>query len=129
MDRIFVVPGNHDVDRSLQHYLYGGVQQKLTNQQAVDEFLGNEPDRTALLERQEAFRTFQNQFFVDETTRLTDEKLARVRALDLDGLRISVLELNSAWLSGTDDQAGRLLIGERQMINPGFPRSNQLSWV
>ena len=117
MDRIFVVPGNHDVDRSLQHYLYGGVQQKLTNQQAVDEFLGNEPDRTALLERQEAFRTFQNQFFVDETTRLTDEKLARVRALDLDGLRISVLELNSAWLSGTDDQAGRLLIGERQMIN------------
>ena len=97
--------------------MYEGVLQKLTNQQAVDDFLGREPDRTALLERQAAFFTFQNQLFVDGTTTLTDDKLARVRALDLDGLRICVLELNSAWLSGNKDQAGRLLIGERQMIN------------
>ncbi len=117
MDRIFVVPGNHDVDRSLQEYLYEGVLQKLTNQQAVDEFLGHESDRTALLERQSAFRAFQDQLFVDGATTSTDDKLARVRALDLDGLRICVLELNSAWLSGSKDRAGRLLIGERQMIN------------
>ena len=117
MDRIFVVPGNHDVDRSLQEFLYEGVLQRLTNQQAVDEFLGREPDRTSLLERQAAFRTFQDHVFVDGTTRLTDDSLAHVRALDLDGLRICVLELNSAWLSGNKDQAGRLLIGERQMIN------------
>ena len=117
MDRIFVVPGNHDVDRSLQEYLYEGVLQKLTNQQAVDEFLGHESARTALLERQSAFRAFQDQLFVDGATTSTDDKLARVRALDLDGLRICVLELNSAWLSGSKDRAGRLLIGERQMIN------------
>ena len=117
MDRIFVVPGNHDVDRSLREYLYEGVLQKLTNQQAVDEFLGHESDRTALLERQSAFRAFQDQLFVDGATTSTDDKLARVRALDLDGLRICVLELNSAWLSGSKDRAGRLLIGERQMIN------------
>ena len=117
MDRIFVVPGNHDVDRSLQDYLYEGVLQKLTNQQAVDEFLGHKSDRTALLERQSAFRVFQDQLFVDGATTSTDDKLARVRALDLDGLRICVLELNSAWLSGSKDRAGRLLIGERQMIN------------
>ena len=117
MDRIFVVPGNHDVDRNLKDYLYEGVLQRLTNHQAVDEFLGRESDRAALLERQSAFRIFRDQLFVGGTTSLTDDKLARVRALDLDGLRICVLELNSAWLSGSKDQAGRLLIGERQIIN------------
>ena len=117
MDRIFVSPGNHDVDRSLQEFVYGGVLERLTNQQAVDEFLGREADRTTLLERQAAFRTFRDQLFVDGTTRVTNDNLARVRALDLDGLRICVLELNSAWLSGNKDQTGRLLIGERQMIN------------
>ena len=117
MDRIFVVPGNHDVDRSTQEYLYEGVVQRLTNQEAVDDFLGREPDRAALLQRQSAFRAFQDQLFADGTTRLTDDNLARVRALDVDGLRICVLELNSAWLSGSKDQPGRLLIGERQMIN------------
>ena len=49
MDRIFVSPGNHDVDRSLQEFVYGGVLERLTNQQAVDEFLGREADRTTLL--------------------------------------------------------------------------------
>ena len=117
MERIFVVPGNHDVDRSLQEYLYEGVLQRLTNQQAVDEFLGHESARTALLERQSAFRDFQEELFVDGATTFTDDKLARVRALNLDGLRICVLELNSAWLSGSRDRAGRLLVGERQVIN------------
>ena len=117
MDRIFVVPGNHDVDRSLQEYLYEGVLQKLTNQQAVDEFIGHESARTALLERQSAFRAFQEGLFVDGATTVTEDKLARVWALDLDGLRICVLELNSAWLSGSRDRAGRLLVGERQVIN------------
>ena len=114
MDRIFICPGNHDVDRGLQEFLYEGVLQRLTNQQAVDEFLAREADRTSLLGRQAAFRTFQDQLFADGATRLTDDSLARVRALDLDGLRICVLELNSAWLSGSEDQAGRLIIGERQ---------------
>ena len=117
MDRIFVSPGNHDVDRSLQEFVYGGVLDRLTNQQAVDEFLGRETDRTTLLERQAAFRTFRDRLFVDGGTRVTNDNLARVRTLDLDGLRICVLELNSAWLSGHKDQVGRLLIGERQMIN------------
>ena len=117
MDRIFICPGNHDVDRSVQEFVYGGVLERLTNQQAVDEFLGRETDRATLLERQAAFRTFRDQLFIGGAMKETNDNLARVRTLDLDGLRICVLELNSAWLSGNKDQAGRLLIGERQMIN------------
>ena len=111
MDRIFICPGNHDVDRSVQEFVYGGVLEGLTNQQAVDEFLGRDIDRATLLERQAAFRTFRDQLFIDGAIKETNDNLARVRTLDLDGLRICVLELNSAWLSGNKDQAGRLLMG------------------
>ena len=117
LNRIFLVPGNHDVSRDLQEYLYEGVRQTLTDEQAIDDFLGRELDRTALMERQSAFRNFQEQLFVDAPTSNTDDGLARVRLLELDGLRVCVLELNSAWLSGSKDQAGRLLIGDRQIIN------------
>ena len=117
LNRIFVAPGNHDVNRSLQALLYEQVQQELTNQQAVDDFLGNSVDRTYLMERQAAFRAFRDQLFFDDSICATEEGLARVGGFDLDGLRVCVLELNSAWLSGSNDQAGKLIIGERQMIN------------
>ena len=117
LNRFFVVPGNHDVDRDIWPHLYAGVQQQLTNQQAVDEFLGREDERTALMERQSAFRRFQEHRFVDTTATKTADGLARVRILNLGGLRVCILELNSAWLSGSNDRDGNLIVGERQMIN------------
>ena len=117
LNRIFVAPGNHDVNRSLQALLYERIQQELTNQWAVDNFLGNSVDRAYLMERQAAFHTFQDQMFFDDSISETEEGLARVGRLDLDGLRVCVLELNSAWLSGSNDQAGKLIVGERQVIN------------
>ena len=117
MNRIFVAPGNHDVDRSLQTHLYEQTLEEITNQLAVDDFLGNEVDRGSLMERQEAFRVFRDQMFFNDSIGDTEEGLARVGGLDLDGLRVCVMELNSAWLSGSNDQAGKLVVGERQMIN------------
>ena len=117
LNRVFLVPGNHDVNRGLYQLTYEGAQGRLTNQQAVDDFLGSEAERSLLMERQSAYESFRGQYLVDLTSNNTDDGLGRVQALDLDGLRICVLELNSAWLSGTKDEAGKLLIGERQMIN------------
>ena len=117
LKRFFLVPGNHDVDRRRCPYLYAGVKGGLTSQQAVDDFLGCEFEKATLMERQAAFQSFQDRLFFDATTIRTEEGLARVRALDIEGLRVCILELNSAWLSGSDDRAGNLLIGERQMIN------------
>ena len=140
MNRFFVVPGNHDVDRTTQQYLYHGAHQQLTNQQAVDDFLGNDDERRALLERQAAFRAFREEFPADSAQE-TPDGLARVRSLDLDGLRVCILELNSAWLSGSSDQAGNLILGERQIIgalelvNPHAPHltigltHHPLDWI
>ena len=115
--RLCIVPGNHDVDRSSQTYMYDGVRLRLTNQRNIDEFLGLETERIQLMERQSAFREFRNSLLVDGQESETNEGLARVRNFDLGGFRVCVLELNSAWLSGDKDRPGSLLIGERQIID------------
>ena len=115
-ERLCLVPGNHDVDRSRQTYMYDGVRTGLTNQSNIDEFLGLDPERKQLMERQSAFREFREGLVADDQTGETSEGLARVRHFDLDGFRVCVLELNSAWLSGDKDRPGSLLIGERQVI-------------
>lgn len=116
-NRVCIVPGNHDVDRALQPYMYGGVRGQLKNQQDVDEFLGRGAECAQLLERQSAFFSFKNRLLDGVHVETTDDGLACARFLDPDGFRVAVLELNSAWLSGDKDQAGHLLIGERQIIN------------
>ena len=115
-ERLCIVPGNHDVDRNSQVYMYEGVQSRLTNQRDIDEFLGLEAERMQLMERQLAFREFRDRLLVDGQISETNEGLARIRHFDLGGFRICVLELNSAWLSGDKDRPGSLLVGERQII-------------
>ena len=115
-DRLCVVPGNHDVDRNCQSYMYDGVRSRLTNQRDVDDFLGLESERMQLMTRQSAFREFRERLMVDGQVSETVEGLARVRKYDLSGFRVCVLELNSAWLSGDKDRQGNLLVGERQVI-------------
>ena len=66
--RLCIVPGNHDVDRSLQTYMYDGVKLRLNNQQAVDEFLARSEERTQLLERQSAFRDFRRRMSPDDSS-------------------------------------------------------------
>ena len=116
-NRLFVVPGNHDVDRTRYRYTYQGVSGGLTNQLTVDAFLGQETELGLVMERQSAFRDFKSGLLDIDDMETTRDGLASVRLLNLDGFRISVLELNSAWLSGEKDEAGNLLIGERQIIN------------
>ena len=116
--RLCIVPGNHDVDRSTQTYMYEGVRSRLDSHWEVDKFLGLESERSQLMERQAAFRAFRKQLLVDShDTSETNEGLALVRRLDLDGFRVCVLELNSAWVSGDKDHQGSLLLGERQIID------------
>lgn len=115
--RLCIVPGNHDVDRSLQTYMYEGVKLRLNNQQAVDEFLARSEERTQLMERQSAFRDFRRRMSPDNPSSETHDGLAHVQRFEINGLRVSVLELNTAWLSGNKDRQGELLLGERQVIS------------
>lgn len=116
-ERFFFVPGNHDVDRTRHKLAYKGACSEVTSEPAVDRVLGSPDDLSPLVDRQASFREFVDRFTGDQERTQTADGLAYVAVLVLGGFRVSILGLNSAWLSGRDGEEMKLAIGERQIIN------------
>lgn len=117
-ERVFCVPGNHDVNRNLQKTCHKGALHLLSSPQAVDEFLGDRAEREMLLQRQSAFRTFEQNYSRSLSRTITSEGFGYVAQFDIEGLLVCLVALNSAWLCKGDDADERnILVGERQFIN------------
>jgi len=117
-ERIFCIPGNHDVDRDKQTLCFHGARQKLNSSSAVDAVLAPDDNLATLCERQQAYREFQASYFGHQSRFATPEGLAYVSALEVDGVAVAIVALNSAWLAeGGASDHGHLLIGERQLIS------------
>ena len=115
-DQFYLVPGNHDVDRSRQAYAFNGAKHLLTSEAAVDKFLGSAADCAQLLERQDAFWALEERFRAGALRAFTTNQLAYAAAIEVDSFRMGLLGLNSAWLCGEEDEDGRILLGERQIV-------------
>ena len=119
-DHIFCIPGNHDIDRGRQKLCFRGARIVLQNPSATDAFLASPvaDDFVTLLKRQESYRNFQVSYFGDQPRTLTDDGLGYVAKLTIDGVRLAILGLDSAWLAegGIEDHM-KLLLGERQVLN------------
>ena len=117
---IFCIPGNHDIDRDCQKLCFRGARVVLQNPSATDAFLASPvaDDFVTLLKRQESYRNFQVSYFGDQPRTLTDDGLGYVAKLTIDGVRLAILGLDSAWLAegGVEDHM-KLLLGERQILN------------
>lgn len=120
IERIYCIPGNHDIDRQRQTLCFRGARASLRDPNETDTFLASpEADNFhALLQRQEAYRRFQSDFLAGQERTATADGLGYVAHLNIDGVRLAILGLDSAWLAegGVDDHL-RLLIGERQVLN------------
>ena len=57
-EKIFCIPGNHDVDRERQKMCFSGARSALQNQTKIYLFLGDAEERETLLKRQGNFREF-----------------------------------------------------------------------
>ena len=115
--RFYFVPGNHDVDRHLQELAYHGGRARIDSPAQVDHFLADIYRIAPLIERQSAFWSFVAEYTVGQQRIDTDDGLGYVARLDLDRPTICLLGLNSAWLSGADDEERKLVIGERHIVN------------
>lgn len=114
-DRLFIVPGNHDVDRSAISLLAAGATSFLTSRDVVNRFLDNHTDRSVVFQRLRNYANFVNEYFGPEFT-FDDDNYFYVKLLTIRGQRLAILGLNSAWLCGSDrDRADGILIGERQV--------------
>ena len=117
-NRIFCVPGNHDVDRSRQKMSFAGARRELRSQTDIYSFLANVEERETLLTRQANFRKFQERFFSDQPRNRTQDGLGYVSVIDVNEIRIAIIGLNSAWLAeGGQSDDRQLLIGEEQVRN------------
>ena len=117
-EALFFIPGNHDVDRGAQKTCFVGAIELLKSQNDIDIFLEDRDEIGTLAKRLDAFRGFQARFMRARNMRWSAGKLGYCSLLDLDGLRITIVGLNTAWLceGGLKDH-GRLLLGERQVID------------
>jgi hypothetical protein len=117
-ERIFCIPGNHDINRDRQKLSFSGARNTLVNQTLVGSVLEGGDDFEALCKRQEAYRVFQRDYFAGQARTPTADGLAYAARLSIDDLRIAIIGLDSAWMAegGLQDH-GKLLVGERQVIN------------
>ena len=114
-DKFFFVPGNHDVDRSINWLAYEGARSCCAGQLEVDRLLCDQ-ELKRVLDRQSEFWAFVSRFTNGQERRSIPSGLGYTTSFFIEELPIDILGLNSAWLCGADGEDGNLLIGERQMI-------------
>lgn len=121
-NKIFFVPGNHDVNRDkINNVLYGNVQDKFINRDQLNDFIDNIDKYIPLFGRLEDFYTFLDIFYDSKNLHeVRNNKLYSTNIMEINGFKIGIACLNSAWASigGTGDY-GKLLVGERQIDMAG----------
>jgi hypothetical protein len=118
--RIFCIPGNHDINRERQKLAFVGARASLQDQNRTDVLLGpsSREDLGTLLRREEGYRAFQASYFREQDRAVTEDGLAYVSRLVIEDVQIAIVGLDSAWLAeGGIEDHGKLLLGERQVIN------------
>jgi predicted phosphodiesterase len=118
-DRLFLVPGNHDLSReTVTDMLPTELQKPLDSDFLVQRWL----DPKRLSRTLEPFNDFCA--FVEKYTQQPSPAYASIVEFDINGTKVALLGLNSAWMSGRNkDAKGKLndygftLIGEPQIHN------------
>lgn len=120
-ERVFIVPGNHDVDwTAFDDVLSVGYSQKLIALNAIDECLGSLRERQRIFKKFRYYRNFINTNFPSILCSARDYYF--VETMEIGGKRLSVLGLNSAWMSayrrrsdGRPDDRHSLILGRKQL--------------
>ena len=114
--RVLIVPGNHDIDRSVEEDAFFGARARLQGPEAVDEFLLREDRRTTLFRRQRSFREFVNRF--QSSSRYTESSYAHASEYLIRGIAVRVILADSSWLcAGGPGDAHSIVVGEKQLID------------
>ncbi len=110
-ERLFMVPGNHDLDRVYaKKMLPPDLQKPLESTDQVSEWLTDSEYRDG------ALKPFRNYVaFVSGYTPQTDPAYASRMGLKLDAGTVHLLGLNTAWMSRGDKDQLSLILGEPQI--------------
>jgi 3',5'-cyclic AMP phosphodiesterase CpdA len=119
-DRLFLVPGNHDVDRKRIGVTAELLGPTLSTRDAINKVLDDAATRHTFMKRFEGYAAFVDDYlgsysaFNDEAVDV--EGYFYTQCLNLAGQQIAILGLNSAWLAqGGEEDRNKLVLGERQV--------------
>jgi serine/threonine protein kinase/predicted MPP superfamily phosphohydrolase len=113
--RLFLVPGNHDVDRALISQGARNIGDSLTDGENATAILDDPGDRQLMFARFGGYAAFVNDYLGDYLP-FDQDHYFYARTLKLLERRVALLGLNSAWLSTSEqDGAMGLVIGARQV--------------
>ncbi len=111
----FLVPGNHDVDRSRITRSHKAIKAGLTDEVAVEETLRDPGSMRLLSAPLEAYYNFAAAF-LGTARAMQPDRPWRTDVREVGGVPVGVLQLNSAWIAeGGEADDGKLLIGEAQV--------------
>jgi tetratricopeptide (TPR) repeat protein/UDP-2,3-diacylglucosamine pyrophosphatase LpxH len=107
--RLFIVPGNHDVDRELGI----GLARTLDSREQSDAYFRPDIPKPHLTQKMRSFVEWHNRYF--EGVRRTPENstCGPVELLALKGRRLGILPINTALFCQGDDDHDKLWIGRR----------------
>ncbi|NTW69673.1 MAG: SUMF1/EgtB/PvdO family nonheme iron enzyme [Chlorobiaceae bacterium] len=108
-DRLFIVPGNHDVDRRMGK----GLDRTLGSKADSDEYFDIETPTPHLTQKFHAFSAWYNDFFKTIRTFPVNTTCSQVEIVKINNSRIAVLPLNSSLFCIDDHDHNQLFIGRR----------------
>jgi len=112
-DKLFFVPGNHDIDITKFKSYAQGWQKNFKSGEDVTRFLESDEDMTLLKPRIQGYEENFLKPITDQELRTPG--LFYTAKLIIDNKNISVLCLNSAWIC-TGNEDDKACLGERQLV-------------
>lgn len=114
LDRIFCVPGNHDVDRASITPFLRNAARALRSRDLVSQLLGTPSEVRLFTRRHHAYTEFVRATF-PWASQLSEDELWYAASVRFNELHLGILGLNSTWIGGLDSDRGHLALGERQI--------------
>jgi len=112
-DRLFIVPGNHDVDRKMGK----GLERTFKTKDDVDEYFDPQTPTPHLTQKFHAFSSWYNSYFSSIRSFPTNTTCSPVEILTINNCCIAVLPLNSALFCIDDHDVAQLFIGRLCLDN------------
>jgi len=110
-ERLFVVPGNHDVDRGVGRWL-----RRTLDEDMAAAFFEQPEDRRFHRQKFEAYEQSMRGWLGPHRSLGLGVGAEAVEVVEVRGTRLAVASFNSAWMSQDDADDGKLWIGEPSVM-------------
>jgi len=117
-DRLFIIPGNHDIDESLiDEIIENGLTATLQSVEQVNAFVSKYSAKDHQgIERQKEFKDFEKNFYGQDESRYISN-FESCHTVEINGKRIGLACLNTSWRCYTKQKPDSLVMGTSQIAN------------